>query len=102
MGGNDSMPRSRPGEGLARTVSAVQAARIRRIAQAPALWRTASGSPISQAVGSPSMQVRNPAVLEAIAQRRPLRLNLGAGRRGSDDTFAVDLVALPASTSSPI
>ncbi len=48
------------------------------------------------------MQVRNPAVLEAIAQRRPLRLNLGAGRRGSDDTFAVDLVALPASTSSPI
>lgn len=41
------------------------------------------------------MQVRNPAVLEAIAQRRPLRLNLGAGRRGSDDTFAVDLVDLP-------
>ena len=41
------------------------------------------------------MQVRNPAVLEAIAQRRPLRLNLGAGRRGRDDTFAVDLVDLP-------
>ena len=41
------------------------------------------------------MQVRNPAVLEAIAQRRPLRLNLGAGRRGSDDTFAGDLGAPP-------
>lgn len=41
------------------------------------------------------MQVRNPAVLEAIGRREPLRLNLGAGRRPSDRTFSVDLVDLP-------
>ena len=41
------------------------------------------------------MLVRNPAVLEALAASRPLRLNLGAGQRPADRTFSVDLVDLP-------
>src|SRR5205823_4515531 len=53
------------------------------------VWRT-----LKKKRASP-MKILNPAILDDLADGRPLKLNLGSGRRSLAGFYNVDLVALP-------